>query len=249
MRITIITVVYNGEKYLQECMNSVFAQTYSDIEYIVVDGNSTDSTPKMIDENKDKINKIITGDDQGLYDAINKGLDASTGDVVGLINADDSFASNDVVAYIADCFSKNHKIDGIYGDLDYVHQESGKIIRRWKSKPANFKDIEKGWMPAHPTVYIRRGLIKKYGNYALDFGTAADYDFLLRYIYVHRIKFRYLPILMVKMRLGGVSNQSLLGRLLALKYDYKALIKNKVSSPFYVLMLKKLIKFEQYFNR
>lgn len=248
MKITIITVVYNGEKFLADCIDSVASQDHNDIEYIVVDGNSTDSTSAIIAKKRNLISKLITEADDGLYDAINKGLKIATGDVVGLLNADDMLAASTIISNVVRAFQNDIGIDGIYGNLNYIHPQSGKTLRRWRSKQATIDDIANGWMPAHPTIYLKRKLIEHYGDYALNFGTAADYDFILRYFYTHKIKCIYLPLLMVKMRLGGVSNSSFQNRLLAFKYDYKALLSNGVPYPLYVVLAKKLVKFGQYFR-
>lgn len=246
MKISLITVVYNGETFLQECFNSVFAQTYPEVEYVVIDGGSTDQTLDIIQENRSGIDYYISENDNGLYDAINKGIQQSTGDVIGILNADDMFASDNVLATIASAFKGQPTIDGVYGDLNYVHPVTNKIIRAWKSRQASNADIKKGWMPAHPTLYLKRSLFEKNGNYSLDLGTTADYDLILRYFYTHKIKAVYLPVLMVNMRAGGVSNQSVMSRISAFVNDYKALKINKVPNPFFVILSKKLSKLKQF---
>ncbi|MET4080925.1 glycosyltransferase involved in cell wall biosynthesis [Pedobacter sp. UYP30] len=248
MKISIITAVFNGENYLADCISSVSSQTHQNIEYIVVDGNSTDRTPNIIANHQSTIAKVISEADLGLYDAINKGLEVATGDVIGLLNSDDMFADGSVVAKIAEAFEQNLKIDCIYGDLDYIHPQSRKILRRWRSKQVGFRALAQGWMPAHPTLYLRKSVITKHGNYSLNYGTAADYDFILRYFYTHKVACKYLPFLMIKMRQGGVSNQSMASRISALLNDYKALVANKLPFPIYVLLLKKITKFSQYFR-
>ncbi|MBE5318210.1 glycosyltransferase [Pedobacter sp. MR2016-19] len=246
MKISLITVVYNGETFLQECFNSVMAQTYSDIEYIVIDGGSTDSTLDIIQENHSAIDYFISEKDNGLYDAINKGIQRATGEVIGILNADDLFASPDVLASVAKTFTSLPKIDGLYGDLNYIHSVTHKVIRTWKSYQNTFEDIKKGWMPAHPTLYLKRSLFEKNGYYALNLGTAADYELILRYFYTHKIEAAYLPVLMVNMRTGGVSNQSLMSRISAFANDYKALKRNRVPYPHFVVIRKKLSKLNQF---
>jgi glycosyltransferase involved in cell wall biosynthesis len=246
MKISLITVVYNGEAFLQECFNSVIAQTYPDVEYLVIDGGSTDQTLNIIQENRSHIDYFISEKDQGLYDAINKGIQQSTGEIIGILNADDMLASADVLASVAKSFMANPTIDGVYGDLNYIHPTTHKIIRKWKSRPATFQDLKKGWMPAHPTLYLKRGLFEQHGAYSLDFGTAADYELILRYFYTHKIKTSYLPMLMVNMRMGGVSNHSFGSRISALINDYKALKVNKMPWPFLVLLKKKISKLNQF---
>jgi glycosyltransferase involved in cell wall biosynthesis len=246
MKISLITVVYNGEAFLQECFNSVIAQTYPDVEYLVIDGGSTDQTLNIIQENRSHIDYFISEKDQGLYDAINKGIQQSTGEIIGILNADDMLASADVLASVAKSFMADPTLDGVYGDLNYIHPTTHKIIRKWKSRSATFQDLKKGWMPAHPTLYLKRGFFEQYGAYSLDFGTAADYELILRYFYTHKIKTSYLPMLMVNMRMGGVSNHSFGSRISALINDYKALKVNKMTWPFWVLLKKKISKLNQF---
>lgn len=246
MKISLITVVYNGETFLQECFNSVVAQTYPDIEYLVVDGGSTDRTLNIIQENQSAIDYFVSEKDKGLYDAINKGIQSATGEVIGILNADDLFAHPDVLTTVAKIFIDQPKIDGLYGDLNYIHPTTHKIIRAWKSRQSTSADLKKGWMPAHPTLYLKKSLFEKNGNYALDLGTAADYELILRYFYTHKIEAVYLPVLMVNMRTGGISNQSLMSRISAFVNDYKALKRNKVPFPFFVVMRKKLSKLSQF---
>jgi glycosyltransferase len=246
MKISLITVVYNGETYLQDCFNSVMAQTYPDIEYLVIDGGSTDRTLNIIRENRSVIDYFVSANDKGLYDAINKGIRSATGEVIGILNADDLFAHPDVLALVAKTFIDQPKINGLYGDLNYIHPTTHKVIRTWKSRQTTSADLKKGWMPAHPTLYLKKSLFEKNGHYALDLGTAADYELILRYFYTHKIEAVYLPILMVNMRTGGVSNQSLMSRIFAFVNDYKALKRNNVPYPFFVVMRKKLSKLSQF---
>jgi len=246
MKISLITVVYNGEAFLVKCFKSVMEQTYPNVEYIVIDGGSTDKTPGIISQHKAHIDYFVSEKDNGLYDAINKGIQQATGDIIGILNADDMFASNDVLASVVKTFMANPTVDGLYGDLDYIHPITNKVIRKWRSKQTTVTDLKRGWMPAHPTLYLRKGLFEKYGMYSLDLGTAADYELILRYFYTHEIKTVYLPLLMVKMRIGGLSNQSLKSRYHAFINDYKALKRNKVPNPFFVLLKKKLSKLGQF---
>jgi glycosyltransferase involved in cell wall biosynthesis len=246
MKISLITVVYNGETFLQECFNSVIAQNYPDVEYLVIDGGSTDNTTRIIQENRSHIDYFLSEKDRGLYDAINKGIRQATGDVVGILNADDMFASADVLAAVAKTFTANPAIDGLYGDLNYIHPITHKIVRKWKSRSTSFQDLKSGWMPAHPTLYLKRALFVQHGAYSLDFGTAADYELILRYLYTHKIKTAYLPMLMVNMRMGGVSNHSIGSRIAALINDYKALKRNEIPWPFWVVLKKKISKLNQF---
>ncbi|SDG41585.1 glycosyltransferase [Pedobacter terrae] len=246
MKISLITVVYNGDTFLQECFNSVRAQTYADIEYIVIDGGSTDRTLEIIQENRSIIDYFVSEKDKGLYDALNKGIGKATGEVVGILNADDLFAGTDVLAAVAKTFINRPEINGLYGDLNYIHPTAHHIIRTWKSKQHVYADLKKGWMPAHPTLYLKRSLFEKNGDYSLDLGTVADYELVLRYFYTHKIEAIHMPVLMVNMRTGGVSNGSLISRIAAFVNDYKALKRNGVSYPLYVVIRKKLSKLRQF---
>lgn len=246
MKISIITVVYNAERYIKDCIDSIIHQSYQDIEYIIIDGGSTDFTLQTIAKYKRYITHFVSERDNGLYDAINKGIKIATGEVVGILNADDTLVSNDVIQEIANAFSNDEEIQAVYGDLNYINPIENTIVRKWRSYRAGAKDIEKGWMPAHPTLYIRTYLFRKYGHYALDMGTAADYDLILRYFHTHNIKATYLPTLMVNMRIGGVSNKNLSSLWQAMEMDYKALKRNKIPNALLVLVKKKLNKFSQF---
>ncbi len=247
MKITLITVVYNAEKHLQDCIESVLGQNYPDIEYIVVDGNSTDGTYEIAKKYKDRLAVLISEPDRGMYDALNKGIALATGEVIGILNADDMLADVNVISEVAAVFLRQH-VDALYGDLNYVAQEdTAKIQRKWRSAPSKPRDLAFGWMPAHPTLYVKAAIFNKFGAYKLDYGSAADYELMLRYLYQHRISTAYLPKLMVSMRNGGMSNQSTKNRYAAMLNDYKALKGNKVPLPMVALFLKKVRKIKQFF--
>lgn len=246
MKISIITVVYNAAQHLRSCIESVLAQNYADIEYILIDGKSTDNTFEIAQEYKNDISILLSEPDKGMYDALNKGIGLASGDVIGILNADDILAGTEVIEAVAKKFQGTN-VDGVYGDLNYVAQDNiGRILRKWRSQAATSRDLAWGWMPAHPTLYLKADLFKQFGGYKLDYGSAADYEMMLRLLYKHRITTAYLPLLMVNMRNGGMSNQSLKHRYAALLNDYKALKHNEVSMPFLVLLLKKMRKFKQF---
>lgn len=246
MKISIITVVYNAEKYIKDCIESIIHQSHHDIEYIIIDADSTDGTFEVIKKYKPYITHLVSEKDNGLYDAINKGIKLASGDVIGILNADDMLVNNEIVSQIANAFINAPQIQALYGNLNYITPTEGKVVREWRSYQADKNDIEKGWMPAHPTLYVRRELFELYGNYALDMGTAADYDLMLRYFHTHKIKALYLPLLMVNMRLGGLSNMSITSLWNAMKFDYKALKRNKIPNAMLVLARKKLSKLSQF---
>lgn len=247
MKVTIITVVYNAEKHLRNCIESVLVQNYPNIEYILIDGNSTDRSFQIAQEYQDRIAVLISEPDRGMYDALNKGIALATGEVIGILNADDLLADEAVITKVVELFQQR-KVDAVYGDLDYVAQNDvSKIQRKWRAMKAKPKDLALGWMPAHPTLYIKAAVFKQFGGYKLNYGSAADYELMLRYLYKHKVTTAHLPVLMVKMRNGGMSNQSLKHRYAALLNDYAALKHNDVPLPVFALLLKKLRKIKQFF--
>lgn len=247
MKITIITVVYNGEKYIADCIESVLAQTYSDIEYILIDGNSTDNTYRIAQQYKDRLSILLSEPDKGMYDALNKGIALATGKVIGILNADDMLANDQVITEVAKKFEAA-KVDALYGDLNYISPDNAtRILRKWRSSKAKPVDLALGWMPAHPTLYVRSTLFNTLGGYQLNYGSAADYELMLRFLYKHRVSSAHLPMLMVNMRNGGMSNQSLKHRYLAMQNDYAALKHNQIPLPLVALLLKKLRKIKQFF--
>ncbi len=248
MKVSIITVVFNGEAFLEDCIKSVIEQNYPHIEYIVVDGGSTDGSLKIIEKYKDHINHFISEKDKGMYDALNKGIKMATGDVVGILNADDMLASPNVIESIAKCFILQ-KPEALYGNLNYIHpQKTDKIIRKWIAKPFTKRGIVLGWMPAHPTFYVKRSLFEGFGNYSLNFDSAADYELMVRFLYKYNVKAIFLDKLLVNMRTGGMSNASLKHRYKALVNDYKALGTNNVPFPVLTVFLKKLSKVSQFIH-
>lgn len=226
-------------------MSSVFSQLYEHIEYIIIDGGSTDGTLEKIGSfTNDYI--LISEPDKGVYDALNKGIKRATGDIVGFLHADDFFASNEVVNAIVKKFELEDP-DVLFGDLMYVHPTSHEIIRKWKSSPFKMERLNFGWMPPHPTFYMKKSLFDRVGYYSLEFGTAGDYEFMIRVLRNFTLKVSYLPKLFVKMRLGGMSNSSLENRLKAFENDYKAVKLHNFKYPFITTVLKKARKIFQYF--
>lgn len=221
MRVSIITVCYNRAATIEKAILSVLNQDNKDIEYIVVDGNSKDGTQAVIEKYTNRIAKYISEPDNGMYDAINKGLALATGDIVGLMHSDDEFYDNVAISKIVSAFLKSKDIEGVYGDGIYISNDAEeKLIRNRIGGEYSLKKIEKGWLPLHPTVYIKRALIEKYGDYNLQFKIASDTEFLLRYLYKNKIKMGYVNSYIVKMRMGGLSTTS--SRALeVLKEDYK----------------------------
>ena len=245
LKISLITVVYNAQNSIKRCIESVLAQNYTNVEYIIVDGGSTDDTLQIIEQYKPYITIFLSETDKGIYDAMNKGIKLATGDIIGTLNADDFFAGNDVLSHIVKAFEQN-KTDIVYGNLDYIDLK-GKIIRKWKSGEYKEGQFNWGWMPPHPTFYCKRLLFEQLGAYNLQYGTAADYELMSRFIHLHKKSTYYLNKAIIKMSVGGASNKAFVNRYKAWIYDYKAMRKNEVLFPLFAIVLKPLRKVVQYF--
>lgn len=205
MKISIITVVRNNEKTIKDAIESVLGQTYKNIEYIIIDGKSTDGTVEVIKSYDNKISKFISESDKGLYDAMNKGIKLSTGDVVGILNSDDFYINEFVIERVVKEFEEK-KMDSVFADLVYVKSQNvNKIVRYYDSGYFNPSKFAYGWMPAHPTFFVKRSVYEKYGLFRTDLKTSADFDILARFLYTHKISYSYIKEVLVKMRLGGVS--------------------------------------------
>lgn len=246
MKISIITVVFNGVATIKHCIESVLSQDYDSIEYIIVDGNSKDGTKELIESYGNKIHTFLSEPDKGIYDAMNKGIELATGDVIGILNADDYYADEKVISDIAAVFQKNGA-DGCYADLHYVDGQNESIIKRkWVSGAYNSNSFLMGWMPPHPTFFVKKEAYIKFGKFRLDMGSAADYELMLRLIFKNGIKLAYLPRVTVKMRTGGVSNSTLQNRIEANKNDRRAWQLNEVRPWFFTLWLKPIRKIVQF---
>jgi glycosyltransferase involved in cell wall biosynthesis len=246
LKISIITVTFNSAATIEQTILSVIKQTYKDIEYIIVDGASADGTTEIIDKYRNKIQKFISENDKGLYDALNKGLKLATGDVIGILHSDDFYTSENVVREYAEMFM-NKDCDAVYADLYYVNKDHpDKIIRRWKSGNYSKNAFLNGWMPPHPTLFVRKWVYEKFGGFNLELKSAADYEIMLRMIHVNKIKLCYLQEFTVKMRVGGKSNVSVLNRLRANLEDRMAWKINGLKPRFYTLYLKPLRKVFQF---
>ncbi|MBK0368793.1 glycosyltransferase family 2 protein [Flavobacterium agrisoli] len=245
MRVTIITVCYNRKATIGKAIESVLEQNYDDIEYIVIDGNSTDGTKEIIASYGDRIDKYISEPDKGMYDAINKGLQMATGDVIGLMHSDDEFYDKNVVRQIANRFKLQTHIEGIYGNGVYVSNDrEERLIRNRIGGRFSLKRIKKGWLPLHPTVYLKKSVIDQNGFYNLDFKIASDTEFLLRYLYKYKIKMAYIDIYIVKMRMGGMST-SVKRAFEVLHEDYK-IYKYHGLTAMQTVLLKKTYALKQY---
>ena len=245
-KISIITVTYNSAQTLEQTIQSVLLQDYENVEYIIVDGQSTDDTLSVIRNYRHKIAHFVSEKDKGIYDAINKGIALASGDIIGILHADDFYSNDSVLSKVAKTF-KETKADAVYADLHYVNKDdTNKIVRTWKS--GNYTDGKFlfGWMPPHPTFFVKKEMYTKHGAYSLELRTAADYELMLRLIHKHKIKLAYLPEFIVKMRVGGQSNSSLKNRIKANKDDRKAWEMNGLKPYFFTLNLKPLRKIVQF---
>lgn len=246
MKISLITASYNSAKTLEETIKSVIAQEYTSLEYIIIDGESTDNSLEIIKKYEHYITKWVSEKDRGIYDAFNKGLAMACGEIIGFLNSDDMFAQTDILKKIADIF-ENESIEGVYGDLHYIDFENQhKIVRKWKAGEYKHGAFFYGWMPPHPTLYLRKSCYQNYGNFDTSFVSASDYELMLRMIHHHRIKLAYLHEVMIKMRMGGISNKSVYNRLRANKEDRRAWTVNRLKMPFYTPWLKPLRKILQF---
>ncbi len=247
MKISLITVTYNCEETLSDTFDSVRSQNCEQLEYIVIDGGSSDSTVDIIKQNEDIISYWESEADEGIYDAMNKGLRRATGDVIGFLHSDDMFFSGNTLKSIIEV-AEDESPDVIYGDLEYVNAKyTDKVIRRWNSCDFKGSLLKKGWMPPHPTLYIRKQIVEETGFFDTSFRIAADYDYILRLFTRKGLKTHYLPKVIVKMRLGGESNKSVSNIIRKSKEDVRALRKNKVGGLF-TLIGKNLSKIPQFFK-
>ena len=244
IKISLITVTYNAGSSINRCIQSVITQNYKNLEYIVVDGASTDNTLQIANQYKKNISILLSEPDKGMYDALNKGISLATGDVVGILNADDFFSTNEILTEVASVFV-NPQIDVLYGNLDFVNPNAT-IIRKWRTREYKAGMFNRGWMPAHPTFYCRRLLFNRMGFYSLEYGTAADYELMLRFMHNKNITAKFLDKVMVNMQTGGMSNKNPLSRLKAWRYDLKAMRENGIKFPLITLIIKPLRKLGQY---
>lgn len=248
MKASIITVVRDNREYIKNCIDSVLSQDYPDIEYIVIDGASTDGTLDIIRSYGGRIAKIISEPDKGLYDALNKGIGLATGEVIGILHADDFYPSLNVVSGVVKEFERTGAF-AVWGDLLYVdRRDTDKIIRTWKSSDYEPGNFQKGWMPPHPTFFAKRELYAKFGGFRLDFKTAADYELMLRFLEKNKASGVYLPGVLVKMRVGGMSNRNPISRFIASWNDYRAWKVNGLKINPFRILLKPISKIKQYFK-
>jgi len=282
MKVSLITVSYNSAKTIADTLKSVQSQTYKNIEYIVVDGKSSDGTVEIVrqflDTSKDVsqdamqgrsegasqdlsknlpqdlligvtqgvVTKFLCERDKGIYDAMNKGLALATGDIIGVLNSDDFYCAEDVIEQVVLAFQEN-ETDCLYGDLNYVDAvDVNKIVRKWRSGAYYRKNFLKGWMPPHPTFFVKKSCYENFGTFDTQFKSAADYELMLRFLFKESCSAQYLPKVMIHMRAGGVSNVSLKNRLRANREDRLAWKINGLKPKWFTLLRKPLSKLIQY---
>lgn len=248
MTVSVVTVTYNAAATVAEAMRSVVEQQGDfTLDYHIVDGGSTDGTLDCIRPFEDRVAQVTSEPDQGLYDAMNRGVARAKGDIVGILNADDRFADPQVIADVLATF-RDTEADGVYADLDYVDETDGTTVtRRWTSgEPGDFR---RGWMPPHPTLFVRRELYEQHGLFNLQLRSAADYELMLRFFHFRGAELAYLPRVTVKMRAGGQSNASLSNRIKANAEDAKAWRLNGAKPPALLRLQKPLRKLGQFGGR
>lgn len=250
MIISLITATYNSLKYLPQVIESIQKQSFRNIEYLIVDGGSTDGTVEYLKQS-DQISRIISEPDKGIYDALNKGIKLSTGDVIGFLHSDDIFATQNTIKNIVQAFStpliKNGQFpDVVYGDLVFIDQkDTDKVVRYWKSQPFAPNLLKRGWMPPHPTIFMRREVYEKHGFFNINLKCSADYDYILRVFRDQTLNIAYLPEVITKMRVGGVSTEGIKNLINKKMEDYWVLKNNHMTYPFWILLAKNLSKIPQ----
>ena len=267
---SIITAVRNGVSTVGNCIESVKDQSYpaKNREHIIIDGGSTDGTQRIMEKHRDSFSHMISEPDNGIYDAMNKGLALATGDMIGILNADDFYADSRVLEKVSGVF-EDPAVDSCYGDLVYVNDvnipitdfslepksvtkrfpsaDSFRVIRYWRAGDYNTSKFFQGWMPPHPTFFVRRKIYEQHGGFNLALGTAADYELMLRFLVRYGITTAYIPEVMVHMRIGGTSNANLKNRIIANRMDRKAWAVNGLMPYPWTLMFKPLRKISQFF--
>lgn len=245
--VSIITGTYNSAKFVSDCVQSVNNQDYPAIEHVIIDGASKDQTVPVIKSMPNRVSTLVSEKDDGIYDAMNKGLRLAKGEILGILNSDDFYNTNEIISNIVNAF-EDPTIDCVYGDLLYVHQENtNKIVRKWVTGNYSKNSFKKGWHPAHPSFFVRKSVYDKYGYFDLKFGLAADFELMLRFLEKYKIKSTYLPIPMVRMRLGGATNKSIKNILKGNQECIAAFKNNNIKVPAFYPVVRLVPKLKQFF--
>lgn len=240
MKVSIVTVTYNSESTLRDTIESVLSQDYDNIEYIIVDGQSTDATLSIIDEYRDRISVVISESDRGIYDAMNKGIDRATGDIVGILNSDDYFSDNHIVSMIAGEFDGT--VDAVYGDVVFISPSSPqKVVRYYSSKIFKPSRMVMGLSPAHPSFYVKREFYERYGKYNISYRIASDFDLFVRF-FSSPMRYRYVEKVFVKMRTGGISTRGLKSKYILNKEILKICKRNGIRTNLFVVLSRYFFK-------
>ena len=250
MKISIITITYNSASTVEDTIKSVISQDFPDKEYIIVDGLSKDRTLDVVNNYAAHIDKLVSEKDKGLYDALNKGINLATGDVIGMLHSDDIYASNQIISKVAQQFAMYPEVEAVYADLVFVDRnDTNKVLRTWVAGNYEPDAFVKGWMPPHPTFFVKKSVYDRFGGFNLDLKLSADYELMLRFIHKHNIKVSYLPESIVKMRMGGISNTSFFVKLKANLEDKMACRINNLKPGLFTTIRKPLNKLMQYFSK
>ena len=245
MKVSIVTPSYNSESTIKNTLNSIALQTYSNFEHIVIDGSSTDKTLEITKEFQ-KTSKVFTAPDKGIYDAMNKGIKMATGDIIGILNSDDFYTHPKVIENVVKTFEQTMAAT-LYADLEYVNKvDVQKVIRSWKSGKYYEENFLYGWMPPHPTFFVRKEVYEKYGFYNLELSSSADYELMLRFLFKYKVSTCYLSEKIVRMRAGGKSNLTIKNRIIANNEDKMAWKINKIKPYFFTSYVKPLRKITQF---
>lgn len=248
LKISVITATWNCIATVGQALDSVLSQSHPSVESVVIDGASTDGTFAVLESYRSRLGVLVSERDKGIYDALNKGIKQATGDVVGFLHADDVFENSEVLARMAAAF-QDPTVDAVYGDLVYVRQDdTSQVIRYWKSGLYDQAALSRGWMPPHPTFYVRRSVYERLGGFDTRYRIAADYDTVLRFLAVRKIRAAYIPEVLVRMRTGGISNRSLKTIIRKSREDIEVLRRNKVGGVL-TLLRKNLGKVSQFWRR
>jgi len=250
LKISIITVTLNNAGVLDDCIKSVLNQSHNSIEHILIDGGSKDDTIKILKKYQNHLTKFISEPDQGIYHAMNKGINLADGDVIGFLNSDDFYAHNKVLSKVCEMLDSNPELDACYSDLIYVDKlTASKTIRYFKSSQFIPGSFSRGWCPPHPTFFVRSTLFKKYGNFDINFNIASDVDLMMRFLEVYNIKSVYVPETWVKMRMGGTTNKNLANIILQNREILVSLKKNGLPDNKVNFFINKIIsRSKQFFK-
>ncbi|MCF7795389.1 glycosyltransferase [Patescibacteria group bacterium] len=247
MKISLITPTYNSSQTISRTIESVIAQNYSDLEYIIIDGASTDNTKDIVSTYQNKINiKFISESDSGIYEAMNKGIKLANGEVIAILNSDDIFDSSEVLMKVATGFN-DRKIDAVYGDIKYFSNNVNKIIRLWRAGKYQENKLNNGWVIPHPALFLRRSVYEQCGLFRADFKLAGDYEFILRVLKIYQINLKYFPEVLVRMYNGGVSGNNLKQRIIGWKELKKAWAVNNLKIPKFFILRRIIFKLKQFF--